>query len=139
MKRDAELTNEQDLETKRHENEKAIQEFIDVVETSKLTREKNKSEFRLLAEEKSSEIRTAEHEARMASIQPGLINAILAMSDNMFAETLAKNLQHQNNGFGTIFEGGFAGLTELVKGSPLEGKISRLVENNTNIHGNSKN
>ena len=74
----------------------------------------------------------------MKAIQPGLIEAITTMTNTTFAETLAKNLSHKNNGFGTVFQGGFEGILELVKGSPLESKIQALVDSGNTIHGNGK-
>lgn len=132
-----ELDNLNKIEATKYENEKAVQEFIDYVESADLARKKAQSDLLLVNEEKASAIRLKEHTAKMSAITPGLIEAITTMTNTTFAETLAKNLSHKNNGFGTVFQGGFEGILELVKGSPLEDKLQKLVNSGKKIHGGS--
>lgn len=136
--RTKELENDNKIQTTKYENEKAVQEFIDFVTNAELERKKAASNLVLSTDEKAAAIRTLEHKERMAAIQPGLIEAITTMTNTTFADTLAKNLSHKNNGFGTVFQGGFEGILELVKGSPLESKIKALVDSGKTIHGGGK-
>lgn len=129
-----EIENENERSMKKHKNEKVIQEFINYVETASLNRVKAKSELKLSQDKTASNIRTVEHDAKMKAIQPGLIEAITTMTNTTFAETLAKNLSHRNNGLGQVFAGGFEGILDLVKGSPLEAKLKSLVESGRKIH-----
>lgn len=120
------------LESDEKTHEKAMQELINYIAEQQRSRFLQDHEAKISLETKESEVRTKEHTARMNAIQPRLIEALLRMSDAQFVDTLAKNLQHQNNGLGTVFKGGFEGILDLVKGSPLEHKIARLTENDGN-------
>jgi major vault protein len=128
------LDSDNSMAIKKKESEKAVQEFINYIEEQEREREKLSQELVLEQEARRTAIRTEAHEKHMKAIQPGLIEAITTMSNNQFVEILAKNLQHKTNGFGSIFSGGFEGILELVKGSPLEDKIKSLVESGKKIN-----
>lgn len=94
---------------------------------NKVTEEQNKrtirkQEIELTAIEKASAIKINEIEKSFNAIQPKLIEAILTQGKNKFAETLATNLKAQgDNPLAGLFQkGGWDGIMETVKGSPLE-------------------
>lgn len=86
-------------------------------------------ETNVTIEKAESEVRIKEHKEKLSAIQPGLIEAITTLSNTTFADTLAKNLKIQTGGLGGIFpKGGFEGLLDTVKNTPLEKIINKLVE-----------
>jgi hypothetical protein len=67
----------------------------------------------------------------MAAIQPGLIEALIASNDVNLAEILAKNIKEQKGGgLADLFgkSGGFEGLLDTVKGTPLYDRLQKIHE-----------
>jgi major vault protein len=124
--------NQKDLEAARATAEKDIQELLDMIVASKLGREKKLEDLKLGYEKERSALQIKEVEAQMAAIQPGLIEALIASNDVNLAEILAKNIKEQKGGggLGDLFgkSGGFEGLLNTVKGTPLYDRLQKIHE-----------
>lgn len=100
--------------------EKDKQTVVDEISKMVLDISKLKDEHKLNVEKESSEIRTAEYEKQMASIQPRLIEAMITLGGVKTTEILAKNLKEQGTPITDLFrKGGIEGLLDTVKGTPL--------------------
>jgi major vault protein len=109
--------------------EKERQEALNEISTEEISRvaAKQEQELKYIAEQADIEIKKVKE--KNASITPGLIEALLTLGNIGFAETLAKNIKSQTSGLHGIFpKGGFDGLMETVKGTPLEEKLKMLNE-----------
>jgi major vault protein len=130
------------LEAAKVTAENELQEVIDMIVSSKLAREKRLEDLKLSYEKERSTIQIQEVEAHMAAIQPGLIEAMIASNDVNLAEILAKNLKEQKTGLnlGDIFgkSGGFEGLLETVKGTPLFDRLQAINEDYKKLKASSK-
>jgi major vault protein len=127
------FNNKKALELATVNAEKDMQEVIDFIVNAKLAREENAEDLKLAYEKERSTIHINEVKEEMAAITPGLIEAIVTTNDVNLAEVLAKNLKEQKTGIGLsdIFggkSGGFEGLLETVKGTPLEARIKGIHE-----------
>jgi len=128
--------NQKDLEAARATAEKDIQELLDMIVASKLGREKKLEDLKLGYEKERSALQIKEVEAQMAAIQPGLIEALIASNDVNLAEILAKNIKEQKGGgLADLFgkSGGFEGLLETVKGTPLFDRLQAIHEEYTKM------
>ena len=125
------FTNQKDLENAKMQAKNDIQELVDMITQAELTREKATEDLRLNYEKERSAIHINEVKEEMAAITPGLIEAITSTNDVNLAEILAKNIKEQRNNSG-IFDifasksGGFEGLLETVKGTPLETRLKKI-------------
>ncbi|HPI81840.1 MAG TPA: hypothetical protein PK122_01210 [Candidatus Paceibacterota bacterium] len=130
------------LEVARKTAEKDIQEVLDLIVEAALAREKKAEDLKLGYEKERSAIHIEEVKAEMAAIQPGLIEAIVSTNDVNLAEILAKNLKEQKNGslLGDLFgkSGGFEGLLETVKGTPIHDRLTKIHEDYKKMKGTSK-
>ena len=64
----------------------------------------------------------------MASIQPRLIEAMISLGGVQTTEILAKNLKSQGNDLTSLFtKGGFEGLTDTIKGTPLYDNLMSVI------------
>jgi major vault protein len=126
------FNNQKDYETAKANAEKDIQEIIDLIVESKMGREQRAEDLKLGYEKERSAIHIEEVKEEMAAITPGLIEAIVSTNDVNLAEILAKNLKEQKTGFslGDLFgkSGGFEGLLETVKGTPLYDRLQQIHE-----------
>lgn len=118
--------NDQELELTKKQNEVKIQEVVDVIEKLHMERQVARTKQQLAEAEHLTDL----HNKRMEAIQPKLIEALITLSNNSFAQTLAANLKSQNDSILGLFpEGGFQGLMNTIAGSPLEARIKSLVDN----------
>lgn len=123
------ITTAAKLELAKLTNEEAKQEKLGEINDEELSREraKKEQEIKFIAELADIEIKKVKEKS--AAITPGLIEALISLSNVHFSETLAKNLKVQTSGLHGIFpKGGFEGLMETIKGTPLEDKVKALVE-----------
>lgn len=128
--------NQKDLEAARAEAENAVQKVLDAIVAAKLGREKKLEDLKLGYEKERSALQIKEVEAQMAAIQPGLIEALIASNDVNLAEILAKNIKEQKGGgLADLFgkSGGFEGLLETVKGTPLYDRLQSIHEEYTKM------
>lgn len=126
-------TNEYSRNSEKHNAEKALQAVLDEIFNEKLERDRKAEELKLTYDKERSDIHIKEVQAEMAAITPGLIEAMISSNDIKFVEILAKNLKEQKTGFtlGDLFggeSGGFDSILKAVKGSPLEDRVNKLVE-----------
>jgi len=128
----SQFTNAKTLEAAKLDAESEKQETIDAIKAAELTRQNNEATLRLGYDKEKSALRIKEVEAEMAAITPGLIEAIVSMNDVKLADTLARNLKEQKGAFslGDLFgkSGGFEGLLETVKGTPIYDKLLKIHE-----------
>ena len=117
--------NQRTLEADKISGENALQKLLDMIAAAKLAREQAAENLRLNYEKERSSIHIQEVEKVMASITPGLIEAINTTNDVNLAEILAKNLKEQNPGFFGR-SGGFESLLETVKGTPLYDRLLNI-------------
>jgi len=102
-------------------NESGNQKTLDEISAAKLKRNKAHEDLQTELQRQRTEIKITEVERTMASIQPQLIEAMIAQGNNHLADTLAKNLSAKRSGLDSLFSGGgFAEILATVKGSPLE-------------------
>lgn len=125
--------NESERQTAKHKLEKDLQEIFDYIEERKLSREKSSKDLDLSYKKEYSDIHIKEVTAEMDAIQPGLIEAMISSNDIRLADTLAKNIKEQKGtgGLAEIFggkTGGWEGLMETVKGTPLETRLKNIIE-----------
>ena len=114
-------------DARRLEIEKEKQENLNIINDSELARLKSKKDLEINVEEKTSEIRINEVKEKAGSVQPGLIDAIIAMGNLTNNKILAENLKAQGGGLAGIFQqGGIEGLLKAVEGTPLEDGIKEL-------------
>jgi major vault protein len=134
--------NTKDLEAAKVVAENDLQEVVDMIVASKLAREKQMEDLKLVYEKERSAIQIQEVEAHMAAIQPGLIEAMIASNDVNLAEILAKNLKEQKTGvnLGDLFgkSGGFEGLLKTVEGTPLYDRLQSIHEDYKKLRAGSK-
>ena len=126
-------TNEYYRNSAKYNAEKELQSVIDEIFNDKLERDRKAEELVDTFDSKKSERHIKEVQAEMAAITPGLIEAMISSNDIKFVEILAKNLKEQRTGFnlGDILggeTGGFDAILRAVKGSPLEDRVSKLVD-----------
>lgn len=112
--------------TAEHEEQKTI----DLIEKAKLERKKAIEDLDIEIAKRKSEISIIEIEREMAAIQPGLIEAMITNGNAKLADTLAKNLKSQRNGGldGLFSGGGFQEILDTIKGSPLESRVKKIIE-----------
>jgi major vault protein len=129
------LTNQNALAQQTIDAEKDLQESIDLAFKRKLARQKDEEDLKLLYQKEHSNIRNKEIEIEMASITPGLIEAIVASNDVNLAKTLAENLKEQKPGFfgDLVKSGGFEGMLETVKGTPLYDKLQKIIQMDSDL------
>lgn len=123
------FTNEKTLEASKLQAQEANQKTLDAIKAAELARQNNEATLRLGFDKEKSALRIKEVEAEMKAITPGLIEAIVSMNDVKLADTLARNLKEQKGGgladlFGKT--GGFEGLLETVKGTPLYDRLLKI-------------
>ena len=126
-------TNETSRISDKYNAEKELQDILDEIFNDKLERERKSEELKDTFDQKQSDRHIKEVQAEMAAITPGLIEAMISSNDIKFVEILAKNLKEQRTGFnlGDILggeTGGFEAILKAVKGSPLEDRVSKLVD-----------
>lgn len=128
--REAKLLNEIDLDDKDLAAKESKQKALDKIASSTLAREKSKRDLETQTQKERSEIAINEVEKQLSAITPGLIEALMVNGNVKFAETLAKNLKSQNGGLASLLSGGggFQEILETIKGSPLEPKVKKLME-----------
>lgn len=128
--REAKLLNEIDLDDKDLAAKESKQKALDKIASSTLAREKSKRDLETQTQKERSEIAINEVEKQLSAITPGLIEALIVNGNVKFAETLAKNLKSQNGGLASLLSGGggFQEILETIKGSPLEPKVKKLME-----------
>lgn len=92
------------------------------INENKLSRDKAKQQLEIDGMKAAAEIRSDEVKQNMSAMTPQLIEAMLTLGKTQFADTLAKNLKAQNNNplSGIFQKGGFEGIMDAIKGSPLE-------------------
>jgi len=111
------------------DTENVNQEIIDNIASAKLSRDKAVEDFRTSVTKDRTEIQLLAVEREMASIQPGLIEALISSGNVKLADSLAKNLKPQTAGLGGLLGGGgFKELLDTVKGSPLESRLISLIK-----------
>ena len=122
-------TNELTRNSQKAEAEKNVQEILDFIFDAKLARTKSEEDLKLGYDKERSDIHIKEVEKEMAAITPGLIEAIVTSSDVKLAETLVKNIKEQKSEGLNLFgskTGGWEGIMDSVKGSPLEDVLTKL-------------
>jgi major vault protein len=128
--KEAQLSNEIALDDKDLAAKETKQKTLDKIASATLAREKAKRELETQTQKERSEIAINEVEKQLAAIQPGLIEALMVNGNVHFAEVLAKNLKAQHGGLATLLSGGggFQEILETIKGSPLEPKVKKIME-----------
>jgi major vault protein len=132
------FNNAKDLESAKLLAESEKQETLDAIKASELERQNQEASLRLGFDKEKSNIRIKEIEAEMRAITPGLIEAIVSMNDVKLADTLARNLKEQKGGgLADLFgkSGGFEGLLETVKGTPLFDRLTKIHEDYLKMKG----
>jgi len=75
----------------------------------------------------------------MKAITPGLIEALVSSNDVRLADTLARNIKEQRGGgLGELFgggKGGWEGILETVKGTPLYDRLLNIHESYKKLKG----
>ncbi|MBN1214227.1 MAG: hypothetical protein JXA99_02170 [Candidatus Lokiarchaeota archaeon] len=109
-----------DIELDSINSKKQRQVIIDDINKMILEIDKLQDEHNINVIKEKSEIRSAEYEKQMASIQPKLIEAMITLGGVRTTEILAKNIKEQGGDWTDIFrKGGIEGLLESVKGTSL--------------------
>jgi len=130
---ETELANKIVLDSTKLEAEEAKQDTLDKIGLAQVNRENARENAKTQVQKERSEIAINEVEKQLAAIQPGLIEALIVNGDVKFAETLAKNLKSQNGGLAALLSGGggFQEILQTIKGSPLEPKIKKIMDEYT--------
>jgi hypothetical protein len=116
------------------------QDQLDEITTRKNVRLEKKQMVDVKIAKEESSVRIAEVKAQMASITPGLIEALVATNGVELTKILAENLTAQRDGSGlsNIFsgsvKGGLDGILEAVKGTPLESKIEGILKDYNDLN-----
>ena len=132
------LTTKDNNEAERTSNlkiaEKDLQSIIDETFDAKLEREKKAEDLKLSYNKEQSILHIKEIESEMAAITPGLIEALISSNDIKLADILARNLKEQRSGgglgelLGGGGNGGWEGMLKTVKGTPLETRLTKIIE-----------
>ena len=126
----AKLLDSNEIELLKVNAEKEKQLVIDEVSKMILEIQKLNDEQKLAVETGKSNVRATEYERQMASIQPGLIKAMITLGGVKTTEILAKNLKEQGGNWTDIFrQGGADGLLATIKGTPLYDNLMDLMDN----------
>ena len=118
----------------------AKQDQLDEITTRKNVRLEKKQMVDVKISKEQSAVRIGEVKAQMASITPGLIEALVATNGVELTKILAENLTAQRDGSGlsNIFsgsvKGGLDGILEAVKGTPLESKIGGILKDYNDLN-----
>jgi len=118
--------NQRLLDTAELTAETEKQEALDAIAAAELERKKAVSAQYLAVDKEKSELKIKEVEAQMAAITPGLIEALVSMNHVQLADTLARNLKSQTNGFFAGKSGGFDEILETIKGTPLYDMLAKI-------------
>lgn len=109
--------------------EKERQAVLDEVSKMVLEIQKLNDSQKINVEKEKSEIRTAEYERQMASIQPRLVEAMITLGGVKTTEILAKNLKEQGGNLTAIFQkGGMDGLMDAIKNTPLYDNLMKTLD-----------
>lgn len=133
---EAKLQEEEDirkakLEELRLANNKAQYLLTQEVQDLQLEAKKVRDEHDIAISKEVTEIRTAELEKKMASIQPKMIEAMITVGGVQTAKILAENIKQQGGDWTDLFrKGGVEGLLDSVKGTPLYDNLKGLLANN---------
>jgi major vault protein len=130
---EVELANQIILDTTELDFEETKQKKLDSVATSKVKREKAREDQKTQVQKDRSAIAVAEVEKQLAAITPGLIEALITNGNVKLSEALAKNLKSQHGGLASLFAGGggFNEILETIKGSPLEPRVKKIMDDYT--------
>ena len=129
----AKFENQKALEAAKINAENDLQEVLDLIATAELMRKQAAEDAKLGYEKERSLMHIQEIEKEMAAIQPGLIEAITSTNDVNLAEILAKNIKEQKSGLMDLFgkSGGWDGILETVKGTPLYDRLKKIHDDYT--------
>ncbi len=113
------------------EAELSKQAELDEISAKELARTAAENAENISVMKRESEIKVNETEKAFAAITPKLIEAMLTLGKTRFAQSLASNLKAQGaNPLAGIFQkGGWEGVMDSVKGSPLESIFNDLMNN----------
>lgn len=133
------LTNRESLKAAEIKAEQDRQEALDAINLAEIERQKSREELELSFEKERSALTIAEVEAQMKAITPGLIEALVSSNDVRLADTLARNIKEQRGGgLGELFgggKGGWEGILETVKGTPLYDRLLSIHESYKRLKG----
>ena len=119
--------------------EKERQTILDDVSKMVLEIQKLNDTQKIDVEKEKSEIRTAEYERQMASIQPRLVEAMITLGGVKTTEILAKNLKEQGGNLTAIFQkGGMDGLMDAVKNTPLYDNLMKTLDDYKELGNSTK-
>ncbi|MFC1745369.1 SPFH domain-containing protein [Candidatus Riflebacteria bacterium] len=105
------------------------QKDIDMISKSELTRKQDQIDQALAEKKLSHEIETTAYKEKMTSIQPKLVEALIASGDRKLATKLAENLPKSAGPLGGLFGGGdIKHLLSMVKGTKMEKGIKAVME-----------
>lgn len=123
------ITEQTTQEKLKREGDAENQKIFDEIEKMAIEIKTLKDEKQINKLKEESDIRTKEHERKMAAIQPRLIESMITLGGVKTTEVLAKNLKEQGGNLTSIFQkGGFEGLLETVKGTPIYDNLSKIFE-----------
>jgi major vault protein len=127
---ETELANKIVLENTKLEAEEAKQAKLDAIGEAQVNRDKARENAKTEIQKERSEISINEVEKQLAAIQPGLIEALITSGNVELSKILAQNLKSQNNGLASFLGGGggFKEILETIKGSPLEPRVKKIME-----------
>jgi len=133
------LTNREALKAAEIKAEQDRQKALDAIAEAERERQKANEELELEFDQARSAITISEVEAQMKAITPGLIEALVSSNDVRLADTLARNIKEQKSGgLGEFFggsKGGWEGILDTVKGTPLYDRLLNIHENYKKLKG----